>query len=140
MTIILKGRKVVGGYAQGEALVTRQEIAGFGGIDPKKGVISERGHEIRGISMKNKILVYPSAKGSTGFTTTFVQMKNFGVAPKGVIVRRLSSLSGMALVMGEIPSITDLDSDPFQLIATGDYVKLDADKGIAEIIKKNEMK
>ncbi len=29
-TIVLKGRKVVGGVAEGEALVTRQTISGWG--------------------------------------------------------------------------------------------------------------
>ena len=32
--IILRGRKVVGGCAEGEALVTRDTISGWGGIDP----------------------------------------------------------------------------------------------------------
>ena len=37
--IVLRGRKVVGGCAEGEALVTRQTISGWGGIDPMTGTI-----------------------------------------------------------------------------------------------------
>ena len=39
--ILLHGRKIIGGSAQGEALVTRQTISGWGGIDPKTGTITE---------------------------------------------------------------------------------------------------
>ena len=33
--VVLKGRKVVGGVAEGEALVTRQTISGWGGINAR---------------------------------------------------------------------------------------------------------
>ena len=36
-TLVLKGRKVVGGVSEGEALVTRDTISGWGGIDPRTG-------------------------------------------------------------------------------------------------------
>ena len=38
-TLVLKGRKVVGGVAEGEALVTRQTISGWGGVNPLSGTI-----------------------------------------------------------------------------------------------------
>jgi predicted aconitase with swiveling domain len=47
-TIVLHGRRVVGGSAEGEALVTRQTISGWGGINERDGTIIERRHELRG--------------------------------------------------------------------------------------------
>jgi predicted aconitase with swiveling domain len=47
-TIVLHGRRVVGGRAEGEALVTRQTISGWGGINERDGTIIERRHELRG--------------------------------------------------------------------------------------------
>jgi hypothetical protein len=35
--IALRGRKVVGGYAEGEAIVTRDTISGWGGINEREG-------------------------------------------------------------------------------------------------------
>jgi hypothetical protein len=35
--IILKGRKVIGGVAEGEALVTRMPLAGWGNVDAEQG-------------------------------------------------------------------------------------------------------
>jgi hypothetical protein len=38
---------------------------------------------------------------------------------------------------GSAPAITDLDSDPLKIISSGDWVKVDADKGIVEVTKRN---
>jgi predicted aconitase with swiveling domain len=62
-TIILYGRKVVGGTSEGEALVTRETVSGWGGFDPRTGKVVETRHELCGISLKDKILVFPGAKG-----------------------------------------------------------------------------
>ena len=49
-TIVLRGRKVVGGVAAGEALVTRDAISGWGGVNPMQGTVIETRHELRGQS------------------------------------------------------------------------------------------
>ena len=40
--ITIRGRKVVAGVAEGEALVTRERISGWGGVDPRAGTIVEK--------------------------------------------------------------------------------------------------
>jgi len=57
--IVLHGRKVVGGVAEGEALVTRDTISGWGGVNPTTGSVIETRHELRGVSFKDKVLVFP---------------------------------------------------------------------------------
>ncbi len=42
--IVLHGRKVVGGVAEGEALVTTQTISGWGGVNAMTGTIIETRH------------------------------------------------------------------------------------------------
>ena len=61
-TIVLRGRKVVGGCAEGEALVTKETISGWGGIDPMTGTVIETHHELRGVSFRDRVLVFPGAK------------------------------------------------------------------------------
>ncbi len=63
---ILQGRCIVEGYAEGEAIVTKDAISFMGTINPKTGVVIERKHEIEGQSLNGKILVFPMSKGSTG--------------------------------------------------------------------------
>jgi len=42
----------------------------------------------------------------------------------------------MGAVVMRVPTVTDLDQDPTEIIATGDWVKVDADKGLVEVIKR----
>jgi len=133
--ITLHGRKVVGGCAEGEAIVTGETIAGWGGINPMDGTIIERRHELRGQSFKGKVLVFPGAKGSSGCSLAFHTARLAGTAPKALIFRDLTSKVALAAVVIHAPAVTELDQNPLEIIASGDWVKVDADKGIIEVTK-----
>ncbi len=137
-SIVLKGRKVVGGVSEGEALVTRQTISTWGGVDAVKGIITERNHELRGESFKDRVLVFPSAKGSSGWSTVAQVIRLTGQSPKAMIVREVNSLIAIGAVVMRVPTVTDLDQDPTEVIATGDWVRVDADKGMVEVIKNSK--
>ena len=136
--IILHGRKVVGGSVQGEALVTRQTISGWGGIDPKTGTIIELRHELRGKSFKDKILVFPGAKGSSGWSAFFHMARLNGAAPKGFLFNKMSTKIALGLVVTHAPAVTDFDRDPLTVIETGDWVEIDADQGVVKVTKQAE--
>ncbi len=70
-TLVIRGRKVVPGIAEGEALVTTEPISGWGGVDPRNGTVVEVRHELRGQSFAGKVLVFPGAKGSSGWSAQF---------------------------------------------------------------------
>jgi len=44
--VVIRGRKVVGGVAEGEALVTQETISGWGGVNAMTGTIIESRHEL----------------------------------------------------------------------------------------------
>jgi predicted aconitase with swiveling domain len=136
--IVLHGRKVVGGSAQGEALVTKDTISGWGGIDPQTGTIIELRHELRGKSFKDKILVFPGAKGSSGWSGFFHRARIAGAAPKGMIFNRMTTKIALGAVVTHAPAVTDLDQDPLSVIETGDWVEIDADHGIVKVTKQRE--
>ena len=136
--IVLHGRKVIGGSAQGEALVTRQTISGWGGIDPKTGTIIELRHELRGKSFKDKILVFPGAKGSSGWSAFFHMARLNGAAPRGFLFNKMSTKIALGLVVTRAPAVSDFDRDPLTVIETGDWVEIDADQGIVKVTKQAE--
>lgn len=136
--IVLHGRKVVGGAAQGEALVTKETISGWGGIDPNTGTIIERRHELWGQSFKGKILVFPGAKGSSGWSAFFHAARLAGAAPKGMIFKKMSTKVALGAVVTHAPAVTDLDQDPLTVIETGDWVEIEADEGIVKVTKRRE--
>jgi uncharacterized protein len=136
--IVLHGRKVVGGVAEGEALVTTQTISGWGGIDPMKGVVTETRHELRGQSFKGKVLVFPGAKGSSGWSTRFHVARLAGAVPKALVFNEMTTKVALGAVVIRAPAVTDLDQDPLKVIETGDWVKVDGDRGIVEVTKRGK--
>lgn len=134
--LTLTGRKVVGGRAEGEALVTRQTISGWGGINERDGTVIERHHELFGQSFAGKILVFPGAKGSSGWSAFFHMTRLNGVAPAAMIFTRMTTKIALGAVVTRVPAVTDLSSDPFEAIETGDYVSVDADAGQVKIVRR----
>ena len=135
-TIVLKGRKVVGGRSEGEALVTSETISGWGGINERSGAIIERRHELRGVSFAGKVLVFPGAKGSSGWSAYFHMTRLNGVQPQAMIFTRMTTKIALGAVVTRVPAITELDQDPLLVIETGDWVTVDADAGTVTVIKK----
>jgi predicted aconitase with swiveling domain len=134
--IVLRGRGIVGGIAEGEALVTKETISGWGGMNPMKGTIIETRHELRDVSFKDKVLVFPGAKGSSGWSVMFHTARLAGTAPKALVFNEMTTKVALGAVVMRIPSVTDLDRDPLDLIETGDWVRVDGDTGTVEVTKK----
>ena len=126
-TIVIRGRCVVPGMAEGEALVTTQPISGWGGVDPRNGTVIETRHELRGQSFAGKILVFPGAKGSSGWSVAFHTSRLAGKAPIGLLFNVMTTKAALGAVVLRVPSMTDFDTDPLEAIETGDWVRIDAD-------------
>jgi predicted aconitase with swiveling domain len=135
--ITIKGRGVVAGTVEGEALVCPKSITGWGGIDPETGIIKEYENVNRGKSIKGKILVMPGSKGSNGWSCYFGAALVAGAAPLGWIFTRIDSSAGVATAVMQIPTVVDFDEnqDPCVLIKTGDRVRVNGQTGEIKIFK-----
>ena len=131
--IILKGHKVAKGKAEGEALVSHKPLSFMGGVDPETGLVTDKGHELEGVSLAGKILVFPVEKGSTAGSYKLYEMVRCKTAPNGIINLRAKSIVAVGAIISNIPMVDRLDGNPLELIKTGDYVELDADQGIVKI-------
>jgi hypothetical protein len=89
-----------------------------------------------GQSFKDKILVFPGAKGSSGWSAAFHLARLTNSAPKAMIFNEMTTKIALGAVVTRAPSVTGLDRDPLTVIETGDWVKVDADRGLVEVIKK----
>jgi predicted aconitase with swiveling domain len=135
-TITLRGRKVVGGVAEGEALVTTDRISGWGGVDPRTGTVVETRHQLRGQSFAGKVLVFPGAKGSSGWSAQFHMARMLGTAPAAWLFNEMTTKVALGTVVSHAPAMTDFDRDPLEVIRTGDHVRVDADAGIVTITRR----
>jgi len=86
------------------------------------------------VGFTGKVLVFPSAKGSSGWSAFFQSTRLLGTAPIAMIITRLSTKSALGAVVTRVPAVTDLDRDPCQVIRTGDWVRVDADHGLIEVL------
>lgn len=133
--IILKGKKVIGGIAEGEALVSKMPLMGWGNVDTKNGYTVERNHPLYEVPYKGKILVFTEPRGSGGFVG-YGRSKQFDTHPAAFVYREGNNLTIFAAMAANIPTVTGFDQDPTEVIETGDYVIVNGDEGFIEVIKK----
>ncbi|MCX8153290.1 MAG: DUF126 domain-containing protein [Candidatus Bathyarchaeota archaeon] len=126
----MKGRVIFKGKAEGEALVTTQPISFYGGVDPNTGEVIDKDHELRGQSVKGKILVFPTGKGSTVGSYTLYRMKKNGTAPSGIINQECETIVAVGAIISEIPCVDKID---ISKIKTSNRVRID--NGTVTLIK-----
>ncbi len=126
----MKGRTISPGKARGEAIVSKEPIGFYGGIDPKTGVVIEKGHELEGKSVKDKILVFPQGKGSTVGSYIIYGLKKNGVAPAAIVNKETETIVATGVILAGIPCVDGIDIDN---IKTGDKLKVDADEATVEV-------
>jgi predicted aconitase with swiveling domain len=134
--ITLKCHKIIGGYGEGEALVSHEPIC-FYLTDPRTGMIKERNHELTGKNLANKVLVFPSGKASSVVQIDgLFKLALNKVAPKALIVKDVETVLIVSAFMVKVPLVDRLEKDPFEVIHTGDFLKVDAEKGIVTMTKQ----
>lgn len=126
----MKGRTISPGKARSEAIVSREPIGFYGGIDPKTGVVIEKGHELEGKSVKDKILVFPQGKGSTVGSYVIYGLKKNGMAPAAIINKETETIVAAGVILAGIPCVDGIDINK---IKTGDKLVVDADEATVEI-------
>jgi predicted aconitase with swiveling domain len=120
------------GKAEGEAIVSKEPIGFYGGIDAKTGVVIEKGHELEGQSVKDKILVFPQGKGSTVGSYVIYGLKKNGVAPAAIVNQETETIVATGVILAGIPCVDKID---ISKIRTGDRLKVDADEASVELMK-----
>jgi len=129
MKTALKCHKIIGGYGEGEALVSHEPIC-FYLTDPKTGIVREKTHELAGKNISNKVLVFPSGKASSVVQIDgLFKLASCNLAPKAMIVKDVETVLIVSAFIAKVPLVDRLERDPFKAIKTGDLVRVDANKG-----------
>lgn len=122
---------------EGEALVTTDLIAFWGGTDWESGEIVEIGHQARGKNMAGKILVCPAGKGGAGDTFGYYYLYKSGKAPKAIVCNRGQGTTLAGALLTDTPMIYGFTENVVELVSDGDIVKVDSEKGEVTITKKS---
>jgi predicted aconitase with swiveling domain len=132
--VILHGRKVVNGTAEGEALVSSDPVSFYGGVDPDTGIIIEPGHALCGKCITSKVFVFPTGKGSTVGSYVIYRMKKQGTAPVAIVNVETEAILATGCVISSIPLVDKLDLDPIKTLNTGMKLRVVGDKGLVEVL------
>ena len=136
MRMMLKCHKIIGGYGEGKALVSHEPIC-FYLTNPKTGIVREKSHELIGKSIAGKVLVFPSGKASSVVQIDgLFKLASHDAAPKAMIVKDVETVLVVSAFIVKVPLVDRLEKDPFEVIHTGDFVKVDAEKGTVTITRR----
>lgn len=127
--MIMKGRVISPGKAEGEAIVSKIPISFFGSVDAKTGKIIEKGHTLEGRCLKDKIFVFPFGRGSTVGSYVIYGLARNGVAPKAIINEETETITATGAILAGIPCIDGINTTK---IKDGSSVKVDCEKGLVE--------
>lgn len=136
-TLVIRGRKLIGGKVRGTALVSRDSVSFWGGVDIYTGEVNEPGHDICGRCMAGRVLVCPSGKGSGAGSLRLYDMWTRDLAPIAILNRKADEVVVIGAIISEIPMIDSFDRDPVEVIRTGDELEVDADSGVVTIYRKD---
>ena len=105
----MNGRMISPGKCRGNAIVSKEPIGFYGGVDIKTGVIIEKNHPLEGKSIKDKILVFPCGKGSTVGSYVIYGLKKNNVSPLGIINEETETIVATGVILAGIPCIDKID-------------------------------
>lgn len=135
-SIAIPCRRLVKGRAEGEALVAPAMLSFWGEVDPMTGCVIAEGHPLQGLSLRGKVLVIQSTKGSSATPMVMGLAHQQGNAPVAMINVQVDPLAVLGCVVNGIPMVSDLDQDPLETIQTGDFVTVDADQQLVTVSKR----
>lgn len=129
--MILNGRKISKGMAEGEVLKSTSPISFLGGVEPKTGVVMDKNSNAFGKSIKGKVFVFPMGKGSTVGSYVIYQLKKNGAAPLAIINKEAETIVSVGAIISDIPMVDKIEIDN---IEEGKIIRVNGDKGIVEIL------
>ena len=108
----------------GEALVTDVPITFLGFVNRETGTIEEEGHPLDGMSMANKILIFPKGSGSTVAPYVLLGLFYNGNGPKAIINTDLDQQTIPACSLLAVPYAHSFEDNPCLEINSGDKINL----------------
>ncbi|MFQ5711537.1 MAG: DUF126 domain-containing protein [Candidatus Geothermarchaeales archaeon] len=126
----VKCRRISRGVAEGVALVSDEPMSFFGGVDPGTGLVIDRNHQLFERCVADKILVFPTGKGSTVGSYVLYQLAKNGKAPRGMICREAEPIIAVGAIIAGIPMVDRPEVFDFK---DGQRIKVDGNIGEIEV-------
>ena len=128
----LIGRPVVAGSAEGTALVSKEPLSFWGGLDLSSGQIIDRRHERLGAVVTGRVFVFPRGKGSSTSSATLMESIKTGVAPAAIINLKVDPILALGSIVSDelyhkaVPIVVLAEKD-FYSIKEDDHLTIEPD-------------
>ena len=121
------------GMAEGVALVSGRGFTFAHGVDPRTGIVRDAHSDLKGESVRGRILFYPHGKGSTTGSAWFLEAVRRGNAPLALVTEGVdpSSVVGSVLarlIYGKVIPVMK-GSKAYHSVKSGDIVTVDTAAG-----------
>lgn len=94
---------LVDGDGEGEVVVLDEPLSFWGGMDPANGEIIDARHPQRGTSLRGKVVVMPSGRGSSSSSSVLAEAIRLGTAPAAILLGKPDPIVALgALVAREL--------------------------------------
>jgi predicted aconitase with swiveling domain len=129
MERVIKGRALVAGEAEAEALVADEPLSFWGGYDQRTGEIIDRRHPLSGKTAASRVLALPASRGSSTTTAVLLEAVKSGKAPAAIVTIAVDYFFSLAsIVAGEmygkpIPIVAVAPED-FATLRTGQRIRV----------------
>jgi predicted aconitase with swiveling domain len=98
------------------------------------GTIIEPRHELFGVCFTGKVLVFPGAKGSSGWSGFFQSTRLMGTAPAAMVFDVVTTKAVLGAIVTRVPTVVEASPRPLDVIRTGDRVRVDGDTGVVTVL------
>lgn len=131
--IIIKCRKIIKGIGRGTVIISSDPIC-FYLVDPRTGVLIEKNHSLEGQKIADKILVFPSGKGSSvvqvdGLYDLFIHNH----LPSALIVKNIEPVLVSAAFLVNLPLVDQVEDEFITFIKEQDNLSLEVNADKEEI-------
>ena len=123
--MIVQGRAISPGRAEGIAIVYPEAFSFLGGVDGSTGRFNVMDGDITG-----KVFVFPNGKGSTVGSYVIYDLMVHGHAPCALVNRSAETIVTTGAVISNVPMVDSID---ISLIHDGDFVVVDGSAGTIEV-------
>ena len=131
--IYINCKKIVGGKAEGLALISNKPLNMLSMLDTKTGHIKDKDHDLFNQTLKNRILIFPNCIGSSVGAYIFYSLKINGVNPKAIIcTNKCDIITASGCAISDIP-LVDGTGSSFKSLNNKTKVTVDADNQIVKI-------
>jgi predicted aconitase with swiveling domain len=132
----IRVQRAFGPPVEGEAVVSAEGFSPRYDLDRWSGVITKPGHKLEGVSLKDKVCFFPTAKGGIAAGWAFYDIKHKGIAPRALIFGVTNPVMVQGAVFAGIAITEGWDRAPAEVLKTGDWVRVDPARRTIEVLRR----